>query len=1350
MGYSAAQMKSIRENAQIICETYDIDAFKRLLQKRNMASMISELDVYEKKGLVVPRVTKNNKVLYDIGHFILLLRIQNASHIRYDVGTAGTYDLEDVLLRRTKIADLISEHVVEDTKYFHAFFSWIWSDGSADFDIRTVIHIKNVAKLLLDEIDPNGFIASLHSQATNSPVNLIVRDMMSFMADLDTLIQNLNISDADGSILDKFADREAIIALYRQWLEPLRSPYLASPTCDMMFDERIEFFNKRNDILVSNDFEALINHYESNSNLFESEIDRHAEYCLAKGHIYGDLLQDNVKAAEAFEEALEYDPSNTEAFDLVSRHLREASQWDQLVELFSNHWDAVNSVQKRCDMLRECAAIQAFHCQNIPEAIGLYERCMLEGNPGNCFDDIYKIVYGLMENSTNMERLRVLVTLTMHITNYAQRDKVVSLQNAYNDSDEPASQCLNSLINAGNYSFSGDQPEALQHVRKAFLANPSNSLIEGILYRIVSKIGSMKEFDEVMDDIESESISARDLSLVLTRIAKVLKRFPDKLSNALAYAEHAVDVDATNDEAVSIAYDLSTQLSIPAKRFVYASLKLARSKNEAERNELDGICEELKLSFNDQDDVLIDVYETCLQFEVLRNNIADDLKSLMSTISDEKAVAFIQRVESLCVSNGLTHLMGELYESVLERPIAANIRKSLLERYLGMLNGQTDDSSRDTFLRIHAQLFCISPSPYLATLLEKFTAKNEALLRKWTSYIEEAISETTDSATQIKLYATLTHIYLDILKDDESAAESAKHILNIDPASVVAFKTCFGCHERREDYFECCELFRAFPTDKFPSEDRKYYAQKTLRIALINLYDTEKMLFSIRVLIANHPEIVLPLMDQMFRWQEKSDLSRDQLICFFEMFEKQTDDYLKAVFHAIRAELLIKENRADEGLALLDAAFRDQALQVDATLPLTARVKALLSALPANDSNKAVVALWTSDAAGSKPKSAEIKAIDRSKLPKIGDKLKSGDNRVLDDAALKEKLISGDHKIISGDHKAISGDHKAISGDNKAISGDQAAVKPAAEKSVSEADAATFAKIDALVSACRENIDDPAAIANVDAAIASFEPKFKTALAVKIAALFEELNRKDNAEKYYKSAFSFTQSYELLEFYKRNRKFKKALKIAQFKEKQMSDPVDKAAVSIDLALIYQQIGDFKNASTYLDNVLNNYSSVYGKTELVNIQRQKAALSIAMHDTDAAIAILNQAASDIAKQDPKLKEEIDIDLCFLLRDAGQADEARKKWQQLMLRNVKNARMQLFALCSDVDAGKLVEAEKKYKVLLNEVTGTPMEVPALEQYLRICDKRGDTDAKKAVAKQILALDPVNEIALQADQA
>lgn len=1337
MGYSAAQMKSIRENAQIICETYDIDAFKRLLQRRNMASMISELDVYEKKGLIVPRVTKNNKVLYDIGHFILLLRIQHASHVRYDVGTAGTYDFEDVLLRRTKIADLISEHVIEDTKYFHAFFSWIWSDGSGNFDIRSVIHIKQVAKLLLDDIDPNGFIASLRSQATNSPVNLIVRDMMSFMADLDTLIQSFNIRDADGSILDKFADREAIIALYRQWLEPLRSPYLASPTCDMMFEERIEFFNKRNDILVSNDFEALINHYESNSNLFESEIDRHAEYCLAKGHIYGDLLQDNAKAAEAFEEALEYDPSNMEAFDLVSRHLREASKWDELVELLSNHWDAVNSVQKRCDLLRECASVQAFHCQNIPEAIGLYERCMLEGNPGNCFDDIYKIVYGLMENSTNMERLRVLVTLTMHITNYSQRDKVVALQNAYNDSEEPASQCLNSLINAGNHSFSGDQPEALQHVRKAFLANPSNTLIEGVLYRIVSKIGSMKEFDEVMDDIESESISARDLSLVLMRIAKVLKRFPDKLSNALTYAEHAVDVDATNDEAISIAYDLSTQLSIPAKRFVYASLKMARSKNDAERNELDGICEELKLSFNDQDDVLIEVYETCLQFEVLRNNIGDDLKSLMSTISDDKAVVFLQRVESLCVSNGLTRLMGELYESVLERPIAANIRKSLLERYLGMLNGQTDDLSRDTFLRIHAQLFCISPSPYLATLLEKFTAKDEGLLRTWASYIDEAITDATDNATKIKLYATLTHIYLDILKDDECAAESAKHILDIDHASVVAFKTCFGCHERREDYFECCELFRAFPTDKFPSEDRKYYAQKTLRIALINLYDTDKMLFSIRVLIANHPEIVLPLMDQMFRWQEKSDLSRDQLICFFEIFEKQSDDYLKAVFHAIRAELLLKEDRVDEAFALLDASFREQALQVDATLPLTARIKNILSALTVDDKNKAVIELWTTDgAAATKPKSAEVKSIDRTKLPKIGDKLKSGDNRALDDAALKEKLISGDHKIISGDQKAISGEQKAV--------------KPVANKAVDDADKAILAKMDTLISACRANIDDSAAISSVDEAIASFEPKYKTMLAVKVAALFEELNRKDNAEKYYKLAFSFTQSYELLEFYKRNRKYKKALKIAQFKEKQMTDPVDKAAASIDLALINQQIGDFKSALTNLDNVLNNYSSVYGKAELVNIQRQKAALSFAMHDTDSAIAILSQAASDIAKQEPKLKEEIDIDLCFLLRDAGQADEARKKWQQLMLRNVKNARMQLFALCSDVDANKLVEAEKKYKVLLNEVTGTPMEVPALEQYLRICEKRGDADAMKNVAKQILALDPANEIALKADQA
>lgn len=1333
MGYSAAQMKSIRETLRISCETYDMESFKRMLQKRNLSAFIQELSVYEEKGLIVPRVTKNNKTLYDIGHLIVLLRIRKASHIRYDVGTIDTYDIDDVILRRMKIADLIFEHVQEDARYFRAFFSWLWCDGPDDFDITNILHIQKIAKHALEDIDPDGVMASLQNKTQNSAVLTLVKDLLAFLEDITTLVTDLYVRDRNGFILERFEKREASLALCRQWLEPLRSPYLASPTCDMMFDDRIEFFKKRNDILVSNNFEALINHYESHSNLFESEISRHAAYCLALGHIYGELLQDNVRAAEAFEEALQYDPSNTEAFDLVSQNLREASQWDRLVELLSNHWDAVDNVQKRCEMLRECAAIQAFHCQNIPEAIGLYERCMLEGNPGNCFDDIYKIVFGLMEDATNLERMRVLVTLTTHITNYAQRDKVVALQNQYNDSEEPAGQCLNFLIHAGNSSFSGDQPEALEYVRKAFLENPSNTLIEGILHKIVSKIGSMKEFDEVLDDIESESISARDLSLVLMRIAKVLKRFPDNAAHALSYAEHAVDVDATNDEAIEMAYELSTCLAQQAKIFVYASLKQARSKNARERRELENISEELKLSFSDNDDVLIEVYERCLQFEALRYNIVDDLKSLMSTISDDKAVVFIQRVESACVSNGFTSLMGELYESVLERPIAVNIRKSLLERYLGMLNGQTDEQSRDTFLRIHAQLFCISPSPYLATLLEKFTAKEEQALRTWAGYIEETISETHDTGTRIKLYATLTHVFFDILKDDESAAASAKHILDLDNASVVAFKTCFTCHERREDYFECCELFRAFPTDKFPSEDRKYYAQKTLRFALINLYDTDKMLFSIRVLIANHPEIVLPLMDQIFRWQEKSDLSRDQLICFFEIFEKQSDDYLKAVFHAIRAELLIQENRLEEAFALLDGSFREQACQADETLPLTERVKAFLSGIKPNDANKAVLSLWSvgeaeTESQTSKTKSAEIKAIDKSRLPKLGDKLRKAEPKGQEAAASKNKIVSED---------------------NKPHLDEQQTGMPAEESTVSEADKAAFEQIDRLVDDCRQRMDDDTVLAKIDEAMADFEPKYKTALCVRTAALFEEAERKDIAEKYYKLAFSFTKSYALLEFYKRNRKFKKAIKLAQYKENQLSAPADKAAASIDLALIYQQIGDYKNAFACLDNVVNNYSDVYGKIEIVNIQRQKAVLSITMHDKEGAIAILNQAASDIAKIDPKLKEDIDIDLCFLLRDVGQTDEARKKWQQLMLRNVKNARMQLFAICYDVDSNKLAEAEKKYKVLLNEVMGTPIEIAAHEQYLRICEKREDENGKKETAQQILALDPANELALKVFQ-
>ncbi len=1282
------------DKADILIDSFDKDSFIQILRKANLDRIAETLDSIQAGGMLEP-LQVGNKTLYHYGHFFAAVLIQQSTCINYDVTTGSNYDLEDIMMRRAALCDIQLSYAKEDAKHINNVFAWILK-ATNNFDIVDVVHSKQALDLLLDQLDSSGFYQKLASQNANHPSVFTVKELVKLQKDIEELMTDAINEGAVKPEIKSLVERDKQLSELRSYLDPVYSPILAAPSRDIMVDERRDFIKTRNELLINHDYSGLVAHYENNSSLFENEIERHAEYCVALGHINGDLLKDNAKAADCFKEALEYDPNNSEAFNLVSKHLREAANWDELVEMLSNHWDAVDDASKRCEMLLECANIQAFHCQNIDEAIGLYERCLTECSVCNRFDEIYKIVYGLMSNSTELQKLRVLVILTAHIVNYTQKDKLTSLQAEINKTiaasgaDDVAVRCLNALIEAGITSFSGDQPSALESIREAYTQAPANTLIDGILFRIASKMNNIAEFNEAMDDIESEAIPVKDLSNVLCRIAKVLVRIPKRSETALSYAERAVDVDDSNNEAIELCYKLSTELNNNALRLVYASLKLSHTTSEAERAELETICDDLKVAIGDQNDSLIAVYEKCLHFESLRtsNSFSDELKNLISSLPDAEALAMLQRVESQCVTNGLKSLVGELYESVLERDIANDVRKSLLERYLGMLSGQNDAQSKNTFVRIHAQLFALAPTPNLKNMLDKITANDEHLIRTWAGLIEDALSNISDKNILTRLNATLMLVYRETLKDNEKAAEAASNILSLDPGCTAAFKINFDCYEKLERFFDCCELCQKFPAEKLSEDDKRNYFNKALRFALINLYDTEKILFTLKILVANNDKTIVPMLQKLVDWQEQSDLSRDQLICFFETMEANSDKLLASAMRVFRAEGLAKENRNDEVINVLaDKDLTKTIKDHEDTLHLISRVKSIVDALNDSDERKELTILWSF---------ADDKSSDKIAANKV-------------DTNAKPSAETPAVREIRPTH-------------------------------------ASSATIDALVRECCDNLDDDNTTIIIENALKTMPPEDQTSLCVKLAAACEEKKLNAQAEAYYKRAFQYTQSFELLEFYKRNRMFKKALKIADFKTKKAQSKAAKAASIVDTALIYEAQRDYVNASEKLDDVINNYADVYAANDLISILRQRAAFAIAANDTAAAIDTLNKAA-DMAKSDKKLRSEIDVDLCLLLRETGNNDDARKKWQSLILNNVKSPRFSLLNLCFDVDNNKLAEAEKKYLALIDSVVGTSLEVSVLEQYLRIKVLKDEKDEIKTTAERILALDPANPHAQKA---
>ena len=649
-------------------------------------------------------------------------------------------------------------------------------------------------------------------------------------------------------------------------------------------------------------------------------------------------------------------------------------------------------------------------------------------------------------------------------------------------------------------------------------------------------------------------------------------------------------------------------------------------------------------------------YETLLTFDELKDDVSDGIRELMTSVSNEKAVSLLQRVEAKCMASGMSVFVGELYRLVLEREYTTDVKKGLLERYLGCMLGQGSALDLDEFITIHAQRYALGPSDHLFLMFKNTARDNEDAMLKWTGCLEDAVADIEDKTRIAKIQMTLATCYQSYLKDNDKAADAFANLLKVAPDNVPAFKCCYKSFEDLERYFDCVEIAKSFPFDKLSQQERLAYSLKSLSFSVIHLYDTKAMKYFIDIIAKDDENNIPRVLDHIIEEAIKKDVEKDQLICFLEKIEEEETGLTALALHLARARMLIEESRYDEAVPLLDKETKDKARKYK----LEAKVVEQLSKLDQEDETlKPAFNIWLA-----KPeKPASLPAVESA--------------------------------------------------------------RPAASSSAS---------IEALVHECEEHIDDDSFQMVIDGALKTLPSADQGDLCVKLGALYEKNNRMQQAEDYFKRAFGFTQSYELLEFYKRNRLFKRAIKIMNFKIQHTPDEGRNSA-RFELANLYEKSGNFKNAVLVLDDILLHKDKL-DKKMLIEVMRKKASDLVVDGRCEEAVAALASASSEIT--DVKQREEIDIDRCFLMREVATAD-AKKLQQSLILRGVKSEKMTLLNLCFDIDAEKYTEASSKLDSLLKS-DNVSIKISALEQKIHLHEKRGDSvDMLHETAKALLALSP-----------
>ena len=621
-------------------------------------------------------------------------------------------------------------------------------------------------------------------------------------------------------------------------------------------------------------------------------------------------------------------------------------------------------------------------------------------------------------------------------------------------------------------------------------------------------------------------------------------------------------------------------------------------------------------------------------------------------------------------------------------------QKDLLEKYLGIQLGQGASLDLDRFAQTHAQLFALAPNDRLYAMF-KSTAKDDiSAIQNWAGALEDAIASINDPDRLIKIQMTLADCYQNLIKDADKTADTYANLLRQSPDNIAFFRNCFDCYESLERYYDCTELCRQFSMDAFPPDELLKYTSKAIEFGFMYGYDSNTISGIIDIVVKNNEAKMPEIIGQLLQKCDSASVDSEQILGYMEQFENEKTGLTALSFKLAHAQMLIKLGRKADAVQLLGRNTKDEANK----LGVIQNARAVASQLEGSSEYDEISAIWSSAPATPAPSA-------KSALPPT---------------------------------PALSAGGPRKSGPQSKIQRPVPQSAAANTASATAADADAIAKTsEALIKLCKDapDVDHSAEIA---AELQKHPSDDASAICVRIAAAFESVQNLPEAENYYKKAFSYNYSSELIEFYKRYRQFKKAIKVLNFKLAKASDNA-RTPFLLDLALSYEQLRKYPEAIQALDDILKSDKSIDKSTKLA-ILKQKAAYQLASGAAPDAVATLKQAS---AEADFKSREEIDIDTCLLMREFAP-DEAKKLHSKLLLRGAKSEKMQLLTLSFDIDAQKFNEANNRLNNLLS-ASDSAIVISALEQKIRLQKAREDNpDDIRNTANELLALSPENAVA------
>ncbi|MFA5623631.1 MAG: hypothetical protein WC966_01050 [Bradymonadales bacterium] len=1154
-------MNSIRDRCKRMSELFDGTSFVGVLNYRALNYSQEQISLYS-NALALDCITQDGRSYYHRGHMLLIYLLAKSSCIRWEPWESGHYDMEDILSRRAILCELQWDFIRNDAVVVNRLFSWLWDSDILRFSPSDAVHVKALIDQALDNIDSSGFLESLRVDGDGSGEYLLVRDLLAMQAEISHLLTLASDAGSDIPSIQHLTERNEKIAQWKDWLQLPQSPYLATPCREVLADERMAFLRTRNLLLIHEDWAELAKHYEENRHIFENELKSLARYYACLGRIYGERLNDNTQAAEYFAEAMNYDPSDFESFHRVKFYLREGQQWTRLVELLSNHWESYEDMQMRCEILMECAEIQAKELKQYEEGIGLFERAYTEGHASSHFESLFHIIQESSELPTNM-RLRACVVLSGHISSMGDADRYVALSNQLMAEDENLDLAIKSLIHAGIQNYLATPIKALETLKEAIVQNPTISLYEGMLYRIFLKSLNYNELLLTFDDLSDEDIEQKNLAHIWLTLGRALLKLGNADDIAFRYLERSALNDSENSKTIELCLSISEKLQLIDKQWLYAMLLKEQSKSAAQRDALENRIQSLRLSIDDDDLKLCSSYEQMLSFPALRQNAAQELMQCIARVSDSEAILeMLQRVEARSLGGEDRELVEELYRSLLERELSQDVKRGVLERYLGFMLGQGDKLDRAHYIDIHAELLVLAPAERLLSVLRPINPSKDEY-RAWTNSVEDKLRPQSDDQGKSKTYAILAEVYAKELEDSEKEAQSYEEILRFSPDNVEIFEKCIALHEGREQYYEALELIRERMPASLGIEERLKYYNRTAQAAMVSTNDYAMLAESLKLIADTSPSAFRTQLQALVAHASKSEVEPEQINSMLESVEGD-DALAKQHFASLRlerAQLLANSGDLDGLAALLDERLKS-ALESSPTVALEA--KELCNKLATHPSYNELREIWQLQAQKTQ---AQLSAPAIRAVETPTPAAQAGE-------ALTAKSDTGAEIIAS------------------------------------------IKSLDTLEQS----------VAQIDAHLKTFtKPALAINFLKDCSLALEAINAMGAAENYLKRVFALDLNDPALpEFYKRRRQFKKALKIIQFRIAKEKNAELARDLQLEAALIEELAGDFSAANTRLQTLLKSLPPTTPKPVLVHIHRSLARLNTFCGDVPAAVESLKAA------------------------------------------------------------------------------------------------------------------------------